>query len=69
MSIPRRAYVIQLPGDWTAEQALATHDVLTEIAEAIWQHYEDPILDLLHGEHGPIEEQPDLFDFDDPIPF
>jgi len=69
MSTQRRVYVMHLPSDWTVEQALAIHDLLTDLAEVIWQQYEDPISDFLHGEYGPIEEQPDLFDFDDPIPF
>ena len=61
-------YVIHLPRDWTPEQALAVHDLLAELAEAIWQHYEEPMIELLHSEYDQKEEQPDLFGFD-PIPF
>ena len=61
-------YVIHLPRDWTPEQALAVHDLLAELAEAIWQHYEEPMIELLHGEYDQKEDQPDLFGFD-PIPF
>jgi hypothetical protein len=58
-----------LPNDWTAEQALAVHDFLANLTEAIWQRYEDPMIELLHGEIRQADEQSDLFGFDDPIPF
>ena len=60
---------LPLPNDWTAEQALAVHDFLADLTEAIWQRYEDPMSELLHGENSQADEQPDLFDLDDPIRF
>jgi len=60
---------LPLPSDWTAEQALAVHDFLADLAESIWQQYEDPMIELLHGETRQVIEQPDLFRFDDPILF
>ena len=70
MTRPSRDYMIQLPPDWTPDQALAVHDLLTELAGLIWQHYEAPIIASLQGEHGQETQQADLFDFDDrPIPF
>jgi hypothetical protein len=61
---------LPLPNDWTAEQALAVHDFLAGLTDAIWLGYEEPMLALLHGEADPREDdQPDLFGFDDPIPF
>jgi hypothetical protein len=60
---------LPLPNDWTAEQALAVHDFLADLTEAIWQRYEDPMIELLHGEIRQADEQSDLFGFDDPIPF
>jgi hypothetical protein len=65
-----RDYVIQLPPDWTPEQAFAVHDLLTELAGGIWEHYETAMIESLQREHGHEDLQTDLFDFDDrPIPF
>lgn len=69
MSTHRTEEMLPLPTDWTPEQALAVYDVLTHFAEVIWQHYEDPLIALLQSEPEPHDEQPDLFDIDDPIPF
>jgi len=60
---------LPLPNDWTAEQALAIHDFLADLTEAIWQRYEDPMIECLQGELEQAHDQPDLFGFDDPIPF
>jgi hypothetical protein len=63
-------YVIHLPSDWPPEQAFAVHELLTELAGMIWQHYETSMIESLQNEHGHEEQQADLFDFDDrPIPF
>ena len=62
--------LLQLPTDWTPEQALAVYDWLTDISAVVWRYYETPMRDLL--EHGPERHDPaqqDLFGFDDPIPF
>jgi len=62
--------LLQLPTDWTPEQALAVYDWLTEISATIWRRYEMPMCDLLEAEperHDPAQQ--DLFGFDDPIPF
>ena len=70
MSWPRDDYLIQLPTDWTPEQALAVYDWLTELSAVVWCHYETPMRDLLacEPEHRDPAQQ-DLFGFDDPIPF
>ena len=69
MNLRHNGECLVLPNDWTAEQALAVHDFLADLAEAIWQQYEDPMIELLHGETRQVIEQPDLFRFDDPILF
>ena len=62
--------IIRLPDNWTAEQVLVVHDLLTDLAEVIWQHYETTIIESLHGDHEQTNRQADLFEFDDwPIPF
>lgn len=70
MNLRHKGGCLPLPSDWTAEQALAVHDFLAGLTDAIWLEYEEPILELLHGEADRREDdQSDLFDFDDPIPF
>ena len=70
MSTLSTRFTLQLPDHWTPEQALAVYEFLTELADALWNRYEIPLIDLLTPEleqNDPPE--PDLFDFDDPIPF
>ncbi len=62
--------LLQLPTDWTPEQALAVYDWLTDLSAVVWRYYETPMRDLL--EHEPERHDPaqrDLFDFDDPNDF
>lgn len=70
MSWPRDDYLIQLPTDWTPEQALAVHDWLSELSAVVWRHYEAPMRDLLAREPERRDPaQQDLFGCDDPIAF
>jgi hypothetical protein len=70
MSWLRDDYLIQLPPDWTPEQALAIYDWLSELSAVVWRHYETPMRDLLACEPERRDPaQQDLFGFDDPIPF
>jgi len=62
--------LLQLPTDWTPEQALAVYDWLTDISAVVWRYYETPMRDLLEREPERRDSaQHDLFGFDDPIPF
>ncbi len=70
MSTLSTRFTLQLPDYWTPEQALAVYEFLTELADALWNRYEIPLIELLKTEleqNDPPE--PDLSDFDDPIPF
>jgi hypothetical protein len=70
MSTLASRFTLQLPDDWTPEQALAVYDLLNDLAEAIWKRYEIPLIELLAPEIEPQNTaQPDPFDFDDPLPF
>ena len=70
MSTLSTSFTLQLPDHWTPEQALAVYEFLTELADALWNRYEIPLIELLKTEleHNDPPE-PDLSDFDDPIPF
>ena len=70
MSTLSTRFTLQLPDHWTPEQALAVYEFLTELADALWNRYEVPLIQLLAPEldHN-NDSQLDLFDFDDSIPF
>jgi hypothetical protein len=51
-----------LPADWTAGQALAVVELLDDLREAIWSHYQLPLHDIIR------EQQQVLPVVDDSIP-
>ena len=70
MSTLSTRFTLQLPDHWTPEQALAVYEFLTELADALWNRYEVPLIQLLAAELDQNNDsQLDLFEFDDPIPF
>lgn len=70
MSARASRLTLNLPDDWTPEQALAVYELLTELAEIVWNHYEVPLIELLSPEINEDDaSQPELFDFDDQLPF
>ena len=62
--------ILPLPDHWTPEQALAVYELLNDLAASIWNSYQPQLLELIvpEIEHDDAS-QPDLFDFDDPLPF
>ena len=62
---------LEIPDDWSAEQALAVWELLNALADRIWACYEQPLVALLRAdlEHDRDVNQPDLFDPDDALPF
>jgi len=62
---------VEIPDYWTPEQALAVWELLNELADRIWARYETQLVELIRAdlEHEVQDNQPDLFDPDDPIPF
>jgi hypothetical protein len=70
MSTPSSPFTLHLPDYWTPQQALAVYDLLNDLAEAVWNRYEIPLIELLKSELDPDNSsQHDPADFDDPIPF
>jgi hypothetical protein len=70
MSTFSELFTLQLPDHWTPEQALAVYELLTDLANAIWNRYELTLIEQLRSEcDDGNTSQPDLFDFDDPLPF
>ena len=70
----RDEFVIFVPDNWTAEQALAIHELLERLTTAIWKHYEGEMIPLIVSD--PDERQIEMFPedndsdpSDDEIPF
>ncbi len=55
----------QLPKDLSPKTALALFDLLNELTDALWQHYESELVDLIVNNSDPQQS----FDFDDELPF
>ena len=63
-------FTLPLPDHWSPEQALVVYQLLSDLAETIWNRYEIPLIELLTSElEQNNSSQLDLFDFNDPIPF
>ena len=58
-----------IPDYWSAEQALAVYEFLSNLEQQIWNLYELQLYELLRPELDVDIDQLDLFDFNDEIPF
>ena len=59
-----------IPDDWSAEQALAVYELLTELKQLIWDRYELQLYEILRPDRDERDtDQLDLFEFNDEIPF
>ena len=71
MTTLQELFTWRLPDHWTPEQALAVHEALEALGDALWRGYGTQIQQLLLEdcltEHA--TPQRDLFDPDDPLPF
>ena len=59
----------QLPKDLSPKTALALFDLLNELTDALWQHYESELVDLIVNDSEPYSNVQQSFDFDDDLPF
>ena len=59
----------ELPDYWSAEQALAVYEFLSDLEQQIWDRYELQLYELLRPDLEVDIDQLDLFDFNDEIPF
>jgi hypothetical protein len=61
----------KIPDYWTAEQALAVHDLLDELRERVWDRYGEQITERMRFEYEAQQKraQLELFPFNDEIPF
>jgi len=44
-------FIYQLPDYWTPEQALAVLELLDELCEVIWSHYDLKVIDELRAQN------------------
>jgi hypothetical protein len=58
-----------IPDYWSPQQALAIYELLGDLQQRIWDRYELQLLELLRPDLEEDDDQPDLFDPDDEIPF
>ena len=58
----------ELPDHWTPEQALAVDEALEAFSQALWAYYGSQMQTLI-AEETRRNEQLELLDPDDPLPF
>ena len=59
-----------IPDYWSPQQALAIYELLGDLQLRVWDRYELQLLELLRPDlEGEDDDQPDLFDPNDQIPF
>ena len=59
-----------IPDYWTPEQALAVYEFLDELREHVWDHCREQIQEQCRADcEEDDDEQLDLFEFNDEIPF
>ena len=61
---------VDIPQDWSTEQALAVGEFLDEVTRRVWDRYEVQLVERIRTElYEDNAAQLDLFDPDDTIPF
>jgi len=55
-----------IPADWSAEQALATFELLNDLMERIWTRYASDIQALIRQQQRSDHSFSDDYDSDDP---
>jgi len=60
---------ITLPLDWSPATALALFDLLNDLTDALWQHYESEITELTMAQRNQYPANQQTLDFDDDLPF
>ncbi len=68
MTTPRlsRERLPIIPADWSAEQALATFELLDDLLDRIWARYAPDIQALIQQQQSPPHNIPDDCDPDHP---
>ena len=59
----------QLPQDLPPETAMALFDLLNGLIDALWQHYEIELVELIMEDLNQYPASQQAFDFDDDLSF
>ena len=59
----------RLPQDLSPTTALALFDLLSALTDALWQQYENELLELIMDELNAYPDDQPSFDFNDDLPF
>ena len=47
---------VEVPENWTGKEAIVVYDFLADMMEAIWENYEDDMVEILmHEEDSPVD--------------
>ena len=61
--------VVHLPDDLPPKTAMALFELLNDLADALWQHYETELVELIMDELNADSASQQTFDFDDDLSF
>ena len=64
--------IVKIPENWTGKEATIVYDFLADMMEALWERYDDKMIELLmHEEDNPADLLDYLESDEDPddIPF
>ena len=61
--------LFQIPEDLPPETAMALFDLLSGLVDALWQHYEIELVELIMEDLNQYPAAQQAFDFDDVLPF
>jgi len=50
---------VKIPENWTGKEAVVVYDFLADVMEAIWQRYDDQMLEILQDEEDDPADQID----------
>ena len=59
----------QIPQDLSPHTAMALFELLSEFTDALWQHYETELVELIMDELNHVPAAQQAFDFNDDLPF
>ena len=58
-----------IPKHLSPQVALALFELLQELTDALWQHYEIDLVEQIRNDRDHVPASQQRFDFDDEIPF
>ena len=50
---------VKIPENWTGKEAIAVYDILADVMEAIWERYDEQMVEILCSEEDEPTDQID----------